>query len=291
MNSYMAKVGQKVSQARTKLVVPGQRDGVNGFNFTASRLINSARNLCFSMDGGDFYEPTDALYKGFSDAPGMNDVKNAYGVDVVDISIMATMQSVLPYLAAERAMDKPKDIVYYQKLISRNAAGGFAKGADVVNPFKPISNDINLGVANGGTTSAVTGAAGANITVTAGTGIAKGSVIIKAYADAAARTAGTVLAYGKDLESDGNIYWTKGGSAASASVDYAEGEVVIVQGATATVIYDVSYELERTGEEDGANTLKTKPVTESTIITAKNNRIVLESSFEDQACNSYLLVA
>jgi len=269
INDKLATASQKVAQYRDRLYVPGQRDDGTGFEFSAKRILDSYKNLLFSNATGDSYDAVDSIFKGFSQAPGMNDVENVKAVDAVDISIMATMQSIIPYLAAERAMSRPSDVIYYQKLVNTNVAGGFKTiGNDVVNPFKPLSNLINLGMS--GASSSKTIAAEVDF----GSPIAKRSVVVSA-------TIGDKTVVGRDKDGDGIIYWSASGIANSGTVDYATGKITFdtISAADAKVTVD----LDRTSQTDGANTLKTKSVTEKVMVDSKVNRIILEQSFEDTA--------
>lgn len=286
INNYLDNVADKVSAYRDRFYIPGVRDDSIGFSYTADRLINGQKNLLFSELEGKAYDPIDAIFKGFSDTPGMNDVDNVKSVDAIDISIMATMQSIIPYIAAERAMQRPADIIYYQKLVTTNANGGFKKGDDVVNPFRPLPTTMRLNKSS--STFTVTSEDAEGITVDKGTvkydgdtAIAKRSVIITITSGEGDEAKESI---GRDKDGDGIIYWNKGGLAESATVNYADGDITItgvVDGAKVTI----TGEYERTSEESGAHTLKVKAVTEKVTVEAETNRIILESSFEE---NSYM---
>jgi len=269
ISSKLAAASAKVNENRDRMFVPGARDDGYGFQFTADRILGSYKNLLFSNLNAEAFDPVDAVFKGFSEAPGMNDVENVKAVDAVDISIMATLQSIIPYLAAERAMSKPADVIYYQKLVNTNATGGFSKiGEDIVNPFKPLSNKINLGMSGASSTKA------AEAETNFGTAIAKRSVTITA-------TIGDKTVVGRDKDGDGIIYWSASGVADSAEVDYVAGKVTFsnLQDVGATV----SIDFDRTSEVSGDHTLKAKALTEKVPVEAKQNRIILEQSFEENA--------
>lgn len=278
INNYLDDVANKVSSYRDRFYIPGVRDDTFGFSYTADRLINGQKNLLFNELEGKAYDPVDAIFRGFSEAPGMNDVDNVKSVDAVDISIMATMQSIIPYIAAERAMQRPVDIIYYQKLVTSNAQGGFASGEDVVNPFRPLPNKIRLnkssstfnfdGVVNEGVVEAQ-----------ALNAIAKRSVIVTITKGEGAEK---VEATGRDKDGDGILYWTAGGLCTSGEVNYIDGEIKIT-GVVDDATVKVSGEYERTSEEKGEHTLKVKAVTERVTVEAETNRIILESSFEENA--------
>lgn len=279
INAKLDAASARVAEYRDRLYVPGQRDEYQGFSETAHRLLEANKNLLFSELNGEAYSATDSIYRGFSEAPGLNDVSNVKAMDAIDISIMATMQSIIPYLAAERAMSKPVDLIYFQKLVNTNVAGGFPKtGMDVVNPFSPLSNLINLGKSGGAKTEEFEGA-GADKELTFTTPIAKKSVTITA-------TKGEgddkITVVGRDKDGDGIIYWNRSGAADSATVDYNESKISIANAVTGFT-FSVSFDVDKTSELDGKNTLKVKAKTEKVEVEAEPNRIILESSFEDNA--------
>jgi len=275
LNDYMSTVGKKLTEAKARLVVPGVRDAGSGFMFTADRITKSLRNLYFSMSDSVF-DPTESLFQAFSERPGLNDVQNVYGVDVTDISITATLASMLPYLAAERSMDKPQDVMFYQSLVASQDSGGFTTGQDVVNPFAPLSNAIDLGQSGSMLTATITSVAQTHTeTVSLGKAIAKKSVVLTFT------LGGNVVAYGRDKDGDGIIYLTAGGAVTSCSVDYAG--VLTLTTIAANVTVTVAAYAERTSDSTGSTTLKTKPKTSTKLIISEPKRIILESSFEDQA--------
>lgn len=263
--NYKERVGAKLTAARSRLMANGIRDA-RGFNETADRIRKGADNLFFSI-GNEHYEPVQAMYEAFSTRPGLNDTHNVRGVDIVDLNILATQQSIMGYLSAERGMEKPVDTAFYQTLQAINNAGGFASGDTVFTPFAPISQSINLG---------------SNIQIG---NITAGSIT---FSRAPLSKSGVVVraangGIGND-DGKGNITWDLApvGLSARGNVNYETG-VVSLPGVAADAIESSTAVLDRTAEKEGEGTLKVKPVTASVMIEAKPRRVILENSFEDNA--------
>jgi len=267
-------VGLKLTAAKRRFMMNGQRDQ-RGFMETADRIRKGAENLFFSM-GPECFEPVSAMFTSFSQRPGLNDVQNVAAVDIVDINILATQDSVLGYLSAERGMDKPVDTAFYQTLEAINNAGGFKSGETVFHPFKPMSTKINLGAAM----RSKEVAKGDSVIDFGASPLAKGGITVVAK-----DSAGVIIGTGTD-DKNGKILFDLGTMATSANVNYAEGKVTFVGAGTATggiATMEIVVTIDRTSETDGANTLKTKPKTNTIQLVAKPNRIILENSFEDNA--------
>lgn len=270
--TYMDMVGAKINDAKDSLMT-----GINeeGFMHRAERIRTSASNFWFSASN-TVNEPVGAMFKSFSETAGLSDVDNVAGVDLVDINIMATQQSVMSYLSAERAMDKPTDIAWYQKLVAINDAGGFTKGEDVLNPYSPLPTKINLGAVVTAKDVAVDSDGDVEIQLDAKPLVKKQVTII------AKNGSGEVVATGSDLKGDGVIYWDNGTACDTATVNYDTAKVTL-NGVVASVaaVLSATANIDRTSQGDGANTLKVKPKTETVVLTAKPNRIIMENSFEE----------
>jgi len=267
-DQYLAAVGAKINAAQKDLMANGIRNA-QGLLETANRIRQSADNLFFSR-GREVYEPVNAMFSALSDRPGLTDVDNVAGVDVVDINISATTQSIMGYLVSERAMGKPIDTAWYQGLKATNNAGGFNQGDTVFNPFSPISNKINLGPI---TTTPVKAASGASELDLGTKLVVPKSVVLTAKV-------GDDTVTGSDLKGDGVIYFDRGGVCDKATIDYKTGKIAFEGLAVEVEGFAVT---DRTADSTGGTTLKLKPVTMTATLTAKPNRIILENSFEDNA--------
>jgi len=263
--NYKEQVGAKLTAARKRLMANGIRDA-RGFNETADRIRKGADNLYFSL-GNDHYEPVQAMYEAFSTRPGIGDTQNVKGVDIIDLNILATQQSIMGYLSAERGMEKPIDTAFYQTLQAINNAGGFADGDTVFTPWAPMSNSLNLGA------NIQTGNIDANkITFSRAPVAKKGVTIVAANGG-----------IGQD-DGNGNITWDLAptGLSAKGTVNYETG-VITLPNVAAADITSATAILDRTAEKEGEGTLKLKPRTTSITIEAKPRRVILENSFEDNA--------
>lgn len=268
-DKYVKAVGAKVTAAMKDITASGNRN-IRGFQFSAERIIKSAKNLFHQFRvNGQYNDPVKALYRGFSETPGLSNVGNVAGVDVVDINIAATQQSVLGYISAERGLDKPIDTLWFQGLKAMNEVGGFAKGQWVNRPYLPMSRKIR---------NAVRGAF-AEVNVADLTTPTVKDVIAAVEAKAGQdgqinRETLQVIAGDKVIGKyvDGDLFFTDG-----STVD-ADGTISF-KTAGAKVIASI----DKTTEKDGKNTLKVKPATETLQVSAKPRRIHLEQSYEDNA--------
>lgn len=276
-HEYMDLVGSKINAAKSDLMRNGIRNE-RGFMETATRIKQGAENLYFSL-GNQIFEPVNAMFEAFSERPGLDDVSNVAGVDIVDINIEATQQSVMSYLSAERAMRKNIDTAWYQTLVAINNAGGMLKGNTVYSPFTPFPTNINLGAVVTTKTATPAGTAGnATIQMDAVPVVKKNVTIV-------ATLAGEVVATGTDLKGDGVIYWDKGNICDSATVNYDTGLITITNLCANSVadLVTATANIDRTSQADGGSTLKVKPTTEHVTLISKPNRIIMENSFEDNA--------
>lgn len=278
MSKFYDNAVKKVNQARNFLMKGGQRN-LQGYLETANRILTTAKNYEMSgMVQDSTFEPMGAVFRGFSESrgdfsegPGVNGVANTYGIDVVDISILTSVKSFLPYLAVDRGMTKPTDLLTYQKLVAVNDAGGLSAGDTAVEPFAPINR--NLSLSRSGAKVSETLAAG-ETSITVAFPIAKGKI---------RATYNGVL--GGDYNGDGKMLWQ--GAGVDVTIDYAEGTISLAAAADK----DIEFELypDTTSESTGANTLKLRPQTENITVTAESNRVILESSMEQIAYMNRLL--
>jgi hypothetical protein len=277
--SYMNLVGSKINAAKGDLISKQRNE--RGFMETAARIRKGAENLYFSL-GAEVFEPVDAMFTAFSARPGMNDVSNVQAVDIIDIGIQATQQSIMGYLSVERAMDKPSDIAWYQGLVASNSVGGIEAGQEVFSPFSPTPKGLNLG------TVVTTGVAEADSAVQDEVKIQlpkfpvekKGVVLV---ATLTSGSTSTVVATGTDLKGDGVIYWDNGTACDSAVVNYDTGLITITNVADESVITQIAAtaNIERTSQADGSSTLKVRPKTKTIQLVSTPNRIILENNYED----------
>lgn len=279
MSSFHDNAVRKVNQARNFLMKNGMRN-FQGYLETANRIITTADNYEKSgLTGDSTFEPMAAVFRGFSEAhndfaegPGINGVANTYGIDVVDISILTSVKSFLPYLAVDRGMTKPTDLLTYQKLVAVNDAGGLHAGETAVEPFAPINRKLALSRSDAAVHETL---AAGETSLTVAFPIAKGKI-----------RASYNGVLGGDYNGDGTMLWQ--GAGVAVSIDYAGGTITLPDGAAASDI-DFDIQPDTTSESTGANTLKLRPQTENITVTAESNRVILESSMEQIAYMNRLL--
>lgn len=280
LDEYKRNIGQKINEVRERLVIPGQRDEKEGLLFSTSRIAASMENLYYRLGVG-VHDPVDSIYASFAQNPGLNDVTNVYGVSVIDLSIGATIQSILPYLCVERPMTNPKDMFHYQSLVAVNSKGGFSAGGSVVDPFLPIGTSMNISLTGTqATLTAAGGSGGANGTLTYSVPIARKSVLL--YAKATSAADNTYVLIGQDFKGDGTIYLNTGAHLASATVAYDTGIVTLTAIAANYTVRGI-ISVDRSSEADAANTLVVKPSETEIFVESQPNRIIFENSIENQA--------
>lgn len=265
----MDNAERKVSRARNFLM---RGRNAQGYLETRNRILTTARN--YELTGQGYgWEPMKSVFRGFSEGPGLNAVANTTGIDVVDISIITAVRSFLPYLAVDRGMAKPTDLLTYQLLEAVNDAGGLKKGEFAVDPFAPINRNLSLSRS----------AAKAEETVSAGT-----TTLTVAFPIAKGKTRatfdGTVL--GEDVRGDGKIYWA-GPTDVSVTIDYSEGTIKLDKASAKDIVFEIYPDT--TSEIQGTNTLKLRPTTKNITVTAEPNRVILETSMEQIAYMNRLL--
>jgi len=265
-DQYMASVGKKLNEAMGDIKKSGNRND-KGLMFSLDRISKSAENLYFKM-GSNMYDPCEATFQAFSERPGMTNVGNVAGVDVVDINIAATQKSVMGYLTAERGMDKPIDTLWFQGLNAVNNVE-YTAGDEVFNPFKPINAKIRDALKN--TYKHTLNAAG---NAEAGVALAPKTVTVTAFA-----SDGTVVGEGVD-NGKGQIMWSTPNVAAS-TVNYATGVVTVGAFSGTVASVEVVAEKDKGIEKSGDHTLKVKPSTTTVNLVAEPRRIQLNQSFED----------
>lgn len=266
MSKFMDNAVRKVDQAKNWLMKSGQRD-FTGYLETRNRILTTARNYEGYQSG---FEPFKS-FANFSEGPGLNAVANTSGIDVVDISILTSVKSFLPYLAVDRGMAKPQDLLTYQVLVASNDAGGLKKGDVAVHPYKPISRNLSLS------------RTGAKVEETLEAGETSLTVAFPIMKGKTKAVYNGVL--GEDLRGDGHIYWQ--GAGVNVTIDYENGTISLDEAAAAAIQFEIFPDT--TSEVTGANTLKLRPETRNIMLEAEPNRVILETSMEQIAYMNRLL--
>ena len=266
MSVFMDNAAKKVASAKNFLMSNGQRDFM-GYLETRNRILQTAQNYENYRQG---WEPFKS-FANFSEGPGLNAVANTTGIDVVDISILTSVKSFLPYLAVDRGMAKPQDLLTYQVLVASNDAGGLKKGEEAVHPYKPISRNLALSRTDAKTEEVIEAG---ETSVTVQFPIMKGKT--KAVYNG-------VL--GEDIKGDGHIYWQ--GAGVNVTINYEAGEIALDEAAPAQIQFQIYPDT--TSEVTGNNTLKLRPETRNIMLEAEPNRVILETSMEQIAYMNRLL--
>ena len=222
---------------------------------------------------------------------GVNDSANLNPCDITDITMISTFKSLIPALALDKGLTKPKDIITYAELVAAHdfptstIEGDTAKlnaGDKVVSPFEPMSPTLNLSVSGVGLTKEVAAAGEVEFAMP----IAKKRI----YIEAINPTDPEKPLIGQDLMADGNIYWVgKSDSIPEITVDYNTGKVTVAGALPAGGVKVTCYP-DTTSQESGSHTLKTKRHMTDTVIEAETNRVIFEDSIEDLARMNKMLI-
>lgn len=277
VNDVINKVASRLNSPKLKNYMDHMSD--MSIARMTDRIANSVMNLnnlneASSAYGVELYpldascRNFDASAKDFSAGAGMSTggYSSVRGVDIVDMTLIASVQSMLPVIAVDFGMTKPTDVMTYQGLVAVNDHGDVRSGDDVVMPYKPLNYKAVTSI-KGVTLEGSTSAEGA---VDLGAPIARGSVRVTL-------NSGVV---GEDIKGDGNIYFL-GVSDVSAEVDYANGTVTIT--GTPSAELTVTAHPDMSSETDGANTLRLRPVMKKITVEAIQNSVILENNIESIA--------
>ena len=287
-NVVIDKIGKRVSTSE-KLKPYLQHSTDMSIARMADRIAQSVSNFDHVNDALTAYKGLEGIYTldasarnydaqvaaqrgDFSAGPGMNNgTSTTRGVDVVDMTLIATVQSVLPTLAVDFGMAKPTDVLAYQGLVAVNKHGEVEAGDDVVMPYKPLNYKAVTSIKGATLDFTVTSVEeGKASTTDLGAPIARGSVRITL-------SDGTE---GSDIKGDGDIYFL-GISTVTGTVDYEAGTVTL-NGKSETDI-TISALADMSSETDGAHQLRLKPVVKKITVDAIQNAVTLENNIESIA--------
>lgn len=303
----MKSAGQKLNFARATLqgVDKSIRDD-QGFSYTANRILSATENLMDNMPGNAsmineaFAEGMNRYFSRSKNNFSATDLQSVYDMDVVDISIAATVASHgLTYVAMERAMHSVRQNIEFQKLVAINNAGGFIKGQTVVDPRLALSATVDLG-RNGAKKELVIAEEsgeypegvtvdGTTVTAELGLPLVAGTtelVWTEEESGSAAAEPKVVAFTSTALKPEDGVETVlikDGSKIKSAKVTLADGKIEIEAGEAVDGKLSIVYCVDRIAESDGANTLKLRPQLDSKEITATENRIILQTSVEVQA--------
>lgn len=175
-----------------------------GMQVTFSNILQQAENL-FDRCGGDVL--AGALQTNFSQI-GFGNVADVRTMGAIDVDILMLANSLVPFVAIDRAMADPIDTVWYSDLVLVDAYNDMAEGDTVVGNFQaPINVSTSLRAAakldNGSATLNLNGGSYVAGSVSAEVILEKDGV--------------QVTAKGRDVAKDGNIYFTAINGVAPAS--------------------------------------------------------------------------
>lgn len=196
---------------------------------------------------------------------GYADVANVQTVGAIDVSIALKVDSLVPYVAVDRAMANPSDTIYFMNISASNdalARLGVNLGDEVSPNFKPLNDKVRLN--NQIVTEVFEGEP-----VDFDHAIVPGTVKV-------VLTDGTKTVTGRDFEKNGVIYIP---GVEEAKVDYSTGIVTLTAvPAWATGETKVHAMLDSQAEPEGNAILKVKPSWVNVQLNTKPHQIILEEN-------------
>lgn len=288
--SYIDAVSQKLVKAKDLLMWgPCARTGLplrdeTGVAVTFSNLLSIASNHYDRTGGMDVV--ADAIVNASNNAQqnfsgeSYGDVSKVQTMGAIDVSLILQANSLIPFLAVDRAMSNPVDTIYYCDMLaaldSGAGAGGVNPGDTVSGNFVPPNSNVRLGPASRTLTTASVPGGTTTEVYAFGTYLDPGSIQITI-------TSGATTYTGQDFNKDGNLFFS-GGAITSGTVDYTGGNVTI-NGLTTGMSVTASVILDTDKDSSGSNILKIRASHIPTQLVSRPKQFIFE---EDEHANMYM---
>lgn len=161
----LLRAGRKLNFAKNSL--KGANNSIrddDGYQMTCRRIAASLENFMNCGFSNGHYGLNEAILEGWKRNMNFSrrnfsstDLQTVQDVDVVDISIAATIASHgLTYIAMERPMESVRQEISFQGLKALNDVNGYQRGDVVFDPRIAIDPGLNLGQSSGAEKSTVT---------------------------------------------------------------------------------------------------------------------------------------
>ena len=230
-----------------------------------SEVLSRATNCDFSAD-----------FSGTG--PGMTDNNGIAASDILDITITASVNSFLEFLAIDKACDKPNTILSASRLVRViEDKDGNEIEAPVVDPFKPMTPGLDL---------SVTGAQ-QKVTSTAAEVLALGIKPVCRKRTVGTYKVGSKTILIEDLKGDGTLSISCGDASLTGifKMDYVNGKILYFEadGVTpATMPAGIEFKVypDTTSEKDGIHTQVWREVKKKFEVNCEPVRVKLEQSIE-----------
>lgn len=282
--AYLDAVAQKIDASKTYLqygpLDPESSQPLRdekGLITTFSNIMDVATNHYDFTQGfamrDDCVAQNVANFSGGDDGETYADVSLVQTMGAIDVTILTQAQSLIPFLAVDRAMSDPVDTIFYANILAINTAGGVNANDEVMPNFAPPNPNVNLGPAtNSLTVTASTTTASVNFSEYLTPGTVQVSVV----------RSGTTYV-GQDYAKNQTIYFP-GTVALSATVNYNTGLVSLAETAngdviTVTALQDVG------ADTSGSNILKVRAEHIAIQLTAVPKQFIFE---ENEPANMYM---
>lgn len=161
----LLRAGRKLNFSKNSL--KGANSSIrddDGYQMTCRRITASLENFMNCGFSNGHYGLNEAILEGWKRNMNFSrrnfsstDLQTVQDVDVVDISIAATIASHgLTYIAMERPMESVRQEISFQGLKALNDVNGYQRGDVVFDPRIAIDPGLNLGQSSGVEKSTVT---------------------------------------------------------------------------------------------------------------------------------------
>lgn len=278
---YLGNVEQKLEQCRDLLKYGRMGPSGNelrddyGVQQCFSAILETAKHTLAMnqrMYDGNRIDSTADTLASFSGV-GYADVSNIQTVGAVDVSIAIKVDSIVPYVAVDRAMANPSDTVYFMNISASNDALeklGVNTGDEVAPNFRPMNTKVQLN--NRIATELYAESVDFTHPLVPGT-------VYVVLSDGASKKA-----TGRDFNKDGVIYFDSN-AVARATVDYTTGVVTFetptftpTPGTEDAPVSYVKVMLDSQINPDGSSILKVKPTWVNIQLNTKPHQIILEEN-------------
>jgi hypothetical protein len=278
INEYLSAVSQKLNAPATtriltfgtKKAIPGQtmiRDA-EGLLTTKAGILENAQTQFGLTAGRDEFAVRMANFSVGNNAPstGYEAVANVKTVGAIDLTILARAQSIIPFVAVDRAMKNQVDTLFYMDLVAIQGTAGVEAGEVVDGNFQAPNSKVVVDFSRKAD-KAWTEADGVK-TYDAGCELVPGSIKVTI-------TSGDKKLIGRDFNGDGFILFKAGAGVTAAEVDYDEGIITIT---TTDTISDLEYAVDNQASQEGKQTLKVAPQWRNVQLFATEDEIIVQDN-------------
>jgi hypothetical protein len=272
INDYLGAVSKKLNApATTRILTFGTKKAVagqpmvrdaEGLLTTKAGILENAQTQFGLTAGRDEFAVRMANFSVGNNAPstGYEAVANVKTVGAIDLTILARAQSIIPFVAVDRAMKNQVDTLFYMDLVALEDTDDVAAGEVIDGNFQAPNSKVKVDFTRESTAADKWVAGEANTefagipTYSAGCELVPGTVKVTVTKKEGSKTYEFI---GRDFNGDGYVLF-KSGVVTDAIVDYDAGKIG-VKVADGYEIAGVTYAVDNQASNEGKQTLKVAP--------------------------------